>query len=354
MRPIEENGFLALLLLATVLFLAVILPFSGAILWAVVASMLFLPLNDALVRGLGHRRNLAAGLTLVAIVATVIVPALLLGSALIEEMGGLIVRVRSGELDLVGELERLRDAQPAWLRQSLGLDKLTSARAAQDWLAGNFALSMQSLLSRALDFGQSAFGYVVSLGVMLYLSFFLLRDGRRILRTVQTAAPLRRDQGRAVLTRFITVVRATIKGSLVVAVVQGTLGGIVFTIVGVEPALLWGVAMAFMSLLPAIGTGLIWVPVAIYLLATGAVWSGLFVVFCGLFVIGLVDNLLRPILVGREARMPDWLAFLSTLGGLQLFGFNGFILGPAAAALFLSVWELYLREHPRAVVPPVP
>jgi predicted PurR-regulated permease PerM len=92
------------------------------------------------------------------------------------------------------------------------------------------------------------------------------------------------------------------------------------------------------------------VPVAIFLLATGALWQGLFVVFCGLFVIGLVDNLLRPILVGREARMPDYLAFLSTLGGLQLFGFNGFILGPAAAALFLSVWELYVRD--RAVPEP--
>ena len=349
MRPLEEKSFLALLIVASLLFAAVVLPFSGAILWALVASMLFMPLNDRLRRATG-RPSLAAAISLVAIVATVIVPAALLASALAGELTDLVLRVRAGQIDLIGTLERLRDQQPRWLRRSLGLDRLTSERAALAWLQTNFAFSMQAVAARVLSFGSSAFAFVVSLGVMLYLSFFMLRDGRRVVASVETAMPLRLDQGRAVFARFLSVVRATIKGSLVVAIVQGTIGGLVFWFVGVEPALLWGVAMAFMSLLPAIGTGLIWVPVAIYLLATGAVWQGLFVVFCGLFVIGLVDNLLRPILVGREARMPDYLVFLSTLGGLQLFGVNGFILGPAAAALFLSVWELYVRDRGAEVI----
>lgn len=348
MRPLEERSFLVLLVVASLLFAAVVLPFSGAILWALVAAMLFMPLNDRLCRLTG-RPNLSAGLSLVAIVAIVIVPAALLSSALVGELTGLVVRVRSGEIDIVGTLERLRDSQPRWLRRALGLDRLTSERAALAWAQSNLAFSVQAVAARVLSFGTSFFAFLVSLGVMLYLTFFMLRDGRRVVAHVEEAMPLRLDQGRAVFARFLSVVRATIKGSLVVAIVQGTLGGVVFAIVGVEPALLWGVAMAFMSLLPAIGTGLIWVPVAIWLLATGAIWQGLFVVFCGLFVIGLVDNLLRPILVGREARMPDYIVFLSTLGGLQLFGVNGFILGPAAAALFLSVWELYVRD--RTVAP---
>jgi predicted PurR-regulated permease PerM len=344
MRRLEENSFLVLLVVASLLFCAIVLPFSGAILWALVASMLFMPLNDRLVR-LTRRPNLAAGLSLLAILATVIVPAFLLGSALVGELAGLIVRIREGDIDLIGTLERMRDALPYWLRRTLGVDRLTTARATQAWIAGHFSGSLQVIAGRLLEFGTSAFGYLVSVGVMLYLSFFMLRDGRRVIASVETAMPLRLDQGREVFSRFLSVVRATIKGSLIVAIAQGTVGGLVFWVVGVTPALLWGVAMAFMSLLPAIGTGLIWVPVAIYLLATGAIWQGLFVVFCGLFVIGMVDNLLRPILVGREARMPDYLAFVSTLGGLQLFGFNGFILGPAAAALFLSVWELYVRDR---------
>lgn len=344
MLRLEENSFLALLVVASLLFLAILLPFSGAILWALVASMMFMPLNDRLTRATG-RPSLAAAITLLAILATVIVPALLLGSAVVSELAGLIVQVRAGDIDLIGMLERLRDALPAWTRRALGVDRLTSARATQAWIASNFSGSLQVIASRVLDIGSSAFGYLVSAGVMLYLSFFMLRDGRRVIAIVEGAMPLRLDQGRLVFTRFLGVVRATIKGSLIVAIAQGTVGGIVFWIVGVEPALLWGLAMAFMSLLPAIGTGLIWVPVALYLLATGAVWQGVFVVFCGLFVIGMVDNLLRPILVGRETRMPDYLVFLSTLGGLQLFGFNGFILGPAAAALFLAVWELYVRDR---------
>ena len=190
----------------------------------------------------------------------------------------------------------------------------------------------------------AVFGLLVGLGVMLYLAFFLIRDGRIIAGVIDRAAPLRDEERRAVLERFIVVIRATIKGSLIVAIAQGAVGGIVFWAIGMSAPLLWGVAMGFMSLLPAIGTGLIWVPVAIYLLATGAIWQGVTLIFCGLFVIGLVDNLLRPILVGRDARMPDYIAFISTLGGLELLGLNGFILGPAIAALFLVCWELYFTS----------
>ena len=120
---------------------------------------------------------------------------------------------------------------------------------------------------------------------------------------------------------------------------------------GIEGALLWAVVMAFMSLLPAIGTGIVWVPVAIYLLATGAIWQGLVLVFCGLFVIGMVDNLLRPILVGKDAKMPDYVVLISTLGGIELLGFNGIIIGPVIAALFIAVWDITTeaRRSRRAV-----
>jgi predicted PurR-regulated permease PerM len=136
------------------------------------------------------------------------------------------------------------------------------------------------------------------------------------------------------------VIRATIKGSVIVAIVQGLIGGIVFWALGVEGALLWGVMMGLFSLLPAVGTGLVWVPVAIYLFAIGAIAKGLILVICGLFVIGMVDNILRPILVGRDTRMPDYVVLISTLGGLQLFGFSGIVIGPVIAALFIAIWNI--------------
>jgi len=142
-------------------------------------------------------------------------------------------------------------------------------------------------------------------------------------------------------------VRATVKGSIVVSVAQGTAGGVIMWLLGVPNALLWAVVMAFSSLLPAVGTGLVWVPASLYLLATGHIWQGIVMALMGAFVIGTIDNVLRPILVGRETQMPDALVLLVTLGGLSAFGFNGLIIGPVIASLFLATWEM-VREDQRA------
>jgi len=136
------------------------------------------------------------------------------------------------------------------------------------------------------------------------------------------------------------VVRATIKGSIVVAILQGLIGGIVLWALGIEAALLWGVLMGAASLLPAVGTGLVWVPMALYLFLSGSIWQGVVLVFCGLFVIGMVDNVVRPVLVGRETRIPDYVVLITTLGGLQLFGLHGIVIGPVIAAMFIAVWDI--------------
>ena len=141
--------------------------------------------------------------------------------------------------------------------------------------------------------------------------------------------------------KFTTVVRATVKGNLLIAAIQGALGGVAFWFLGVNGALLWGVLMALMSLLPAVGAALVWVPVALYFFFTGAYWQCIALAAWGVLVIGLVDNLLRPILVGKDTRMPDYVVMITTLGGLAVFGINGFVLGPAIAAMFMAVWHIY-------------
>jgi len=130
---------------------------------------------------------------------------------------------------------------------------------------------------------------------------------------------------------------------VVVAIVQGLIGGIVFWALGITGALLWGVLMGCFSLIPAVGTGLVWVPVALYLLATGAVAKAIILIFCGLFIIGMIDNLLRPILVGRDTRIPDYVVLITTLGGIDMFGFNGIVIGPVIAALFIATWNIVTR-----------
>ena len=212
------------------------------------------------------------------------------------------------------------------------------------------ASSFQTLAGQAFTVGQSAFGLFLALGVMLYLTFFLLRDGVTIAARVEQAIPLPARQRALLIMKFVAVVRATIKGSLIVAILQGTVGGLTFWILGLQGALLWGVAMAVFSLFPAVGTGLVWVPVTIYLIATGALWQGVALALCGFFIISSIDNIVRPILVGRDARMPDYIVLIATLGGFEMMGFNGFIVGPVIAAMFLAALDIVEVQHTRSSV----
>ncbi len=339
---LENRVFLLLVVVATIAFVWLVLSFYNAILWGVAAAILFAPMQRALVEKWPNHRGFAATITLLTLIMVVILPMIILGGLLLQEATALYGGIRSGQIDIVAYFNQVQNALPGWATQQLDKLGLTNIEAVRDKIGNGLAASFETLAAQALNIGQQAFSFFVSLGVMLYLTFFLLRDGPYISALVVDAIPLHSVQRRALAQKFIAVVRATIKGNMIVAVVQGGLGGLIFWGLGIGGAMLWGVSMAFFSLLPAVGTGLVWVPVAIYLFATGAVIKGGILVFCGLIVIGMVDNVLRPILVGRDTRMPDYVVLISTLGGLELFGLSGFIIGPVIAALFLAVWEIFI------------
>lgn len=331
---------LTLVVLATLAFLWLVAPFSGAILWAVIAAVLFDPLNLRLLRAMPGRRNLTALTTLLVITGVVIVPAILLGAALVREATTFYDRLRSREIDPGRIFVEAQAHMPEWLRRwlfDIGLGDLEGLRAK---IGAGFASSFQSVAAQVLNIGQGAFGFFLALGVTLYLTFFLLRDGHALVARIEAALPLAAAQRSVLIAKLVAVIRATIKGTLIVAILQGAIGGIVFWALGLPGALLWGVAMGVFSLFPAIGTGLIWVPVTIYLLATGAIWQGVVLFLCGFFIISSVDNVVRPILVGRDTRIPDYVVLIATLGGFELMGFNGFVIGPVIAALFIAVWQI--------------
>jgi predicted PurR-regulated permease PerM len=166
-----------------------------------------------------------------------------------------------------------------------------------------------------------------------------VRDGRALARRIRDAIPLEETLLQKLAGKFTNVIRATIKGNIVVAILQGALGGLIFWFLGIPAALLWAVVMAFLSLLTAVGTALVWLPVAIYFLATGALWQGGVLIAYGVLVIGLVDNVVRPVLVGKDTKIPDYIVFISTLGGMAIFGLAGFVIGPVIAAMFIAVWD---------------
>jgi predicted PurR-regulated permease PerM len=179
---------------------------------------------------------------------------------------------------------------------------------------------------------------------MLYLAFFLLRDGEQLLRSAARGVPLDLVHQKALAAKFSTVIRATVKGSLVVAIVQGALGGLAFWALDVQGALLWAVLMAFLSLVPAVGAALVWGPVAGFLALQGHWPEAIGLTAWGVLAIGMVDNLLRPILVGKDTRLPDYVVMISTLGGMSVFGINGFVIGPVIAAMFMAVWHIWAPD----------
>jgi predicted PurR-regulated permease PerM len=337
----QDRALLVLIVLISLAFAWILWPMSGAVLWGTVFAILFAPVQRRLVRSMRQRRNLAALTTLAIIVVMVILPLTLVAVSLLQEAAGVYARMQSGEWSIGRYFQQVYAALPGWATGVLESFELTSLGAVQERLSAGLMRASQFLAAQAINLGQNAFDFLVSLFVMVYLLFFLLRDGDELARRIKAAIPLRPEHQRALLDKFTIVIRATVKGNVAVALLQGALGGLIFWILGIHAALLWALLMAVLSLLPAVGSGLVWLPVAIYLLATGAVWQGILLIAYGVLVIGLVDNVVRPILVGQDTKMPDYVVLVSTLGGIAVFGINGFVIGPVIAAMFIAAWDIF-------------
>ncbi len=338
---LQQKTFLLLLVFVTVAFGWILLPFYGAVFWGSVLAIIFTPFHRRLLAVMNQRQNLAALATLLLCLIIVILPVTIMTVSLLQEGTIVYQGIRSGQLNFGAYFQQVMGAMPPWVTNLLERLGLTNISELQDMLSTGALQGSQFIAVHALSIGQNAFEFVISFGIMLYLLFFLLRDGAALSIRIKNAMPLSMEHKRHLFSKFTTVIRATVKGNVVVAAVQGTLGGVMFSFLGIQGALLWGFMMAFLSLLPAVGAGLIWVPVAIYFLFTGAVWQGVTLIAFGVLVIGLVDNILRPILVGRDTKIPDYVILISTLGGMVLFGLNGFVIGPVIAALFIAAWDLF-------------
>jgi predicted PurR-regulated permease PerM len=343
--PLENRAFALFVVVVTGVLAWTLAAFSGSILWAVVLAVVFTPLADRFRRRWPDRPGRAAALTLAIVVAGLVVPLLLIGGVIVGEITRVVHRVRSGELDPGALFGRLTAALPDWAQGILQRSGLTDMDAVAHRLSDALQAQLRGLAARALTIGGDVIGGLLGLAIMLFLLFVLLRDGRSLAARAGEAVPLRPAQRALIAERFVAVVRATVKGSVVMAAIQGALGGVVMALLGVPEALLWGVVMAFSALLPAIGSGLVWLPAALYLFAAGETWRGIAMALAGALLIGNVDNVLRPVLVGRDTKLPGPLVLITTLGGLSAFGFSGLVIGPIAAALFLAAWAEVRQER---------
>ncbi|MDP2141518.1 MAG: AI-2E family transporter [Gammaproteobacteria bacterium] len=339
---IEKRTFLILLTVVTLLFAVILRPFWSAIFWAVVITVLFAPMQTRLLVHMKGHHTRTALLTLLICSVIVIMPVLALLSAFIGEGVGLYARIESEEINPALFIDRVVGAIPflPGLMERIGIDT-ASIRA---YLSSSAVGISEVIAQQALSVGRNTVNFTISLALMMYLTFFLLRDGEKIVRKMEAAVPLSPTRKKLLFSKFVEVTRATVKGNLLVAVVQGALGGFIFWLLGIPAAVLWAVVMAFLSLIPAVGAALVWVPVAIYLYATGKWVEASVLVAYGALIIGLADNVLRPILVGRDTKLPDYIVLFSTMGGLALMGINGFVIGPLIAAVFLSFWAIFTAD----------
>jgi predicted PurR-regulated permease PerM len=326
----------------------VLLPFSGAILWALVIAMLFAPVYRRLLPRLHGRRSLTAAAVMLLVLLGGVLPFALVTASLAREASVVYQHIDSGEWNPALYLRGLFEALPSWMSALLLHLGVADFDVLQRQLTAALAEGSRFIATQSFSIGLDTFAFVGSLGVTLYLAFFLVRDGAELAQIVESALPIPPQYKRELVDKFMAAVRATVRGSLLVAAIQGLLGGIAFACLGVQGALLWAVLMAFLSLLPMMGAALVWLPVSAFFLVSGQLWQGLALLAYGTLVISLADNLLRPILVGKDAGMPDYVVMITTLGGMAVFGLNGFIIGPTIAAMFIAVWHVQLAPPPKA------
>ncbi|MEO0731918.1 MAG: AI-2E family transporter [Bacteroidota bacterium] len=344
LQRVRRNLFFILVAFTTVAFLGMIRPFLVTVLWAVVLTMIFYGLYRWVGQRVGEERTgVAAMITVLLVFLFVIIPFVFLSIALVDQGVGFYESVRTGELDPTVVVNLVEEQVPMVTET---LEKYGVSTKDLGERLSSFAVEVsQFIANRAFAVGGNLVNVFVQFTLMLYLLFFFFKDGRRIMRAIIDTIPMGNVRERALFMRFAQVSKATLKGTLVVAIVQGSIGGVLFALVGIPGALLWGVAMTLLALLPVGGSAIVWLPAAVILFAQGFVGRAIIVLIVGALIIGLVDNLLRPLLVGRDTEMPDYLVLISTLGGITWFGLSGFVIGPTIAALFITVWEMMGKDY---------
>jgi len=324
--------------LVTAVFLSMIRQFLMAILLAGIFSSLAHPIYRRFERWFGGRRALASIVTLLLIVTGILLP-----------LGGLLGMITAQAIEVgqsVTPWIKEQVSRPAAFSELLAsvpfYDRIQPHEKAILEKAGEIVGTLSSfLIDRLSSATVMTINFLFMIFLLLYSMFFFLMDGHKLLDKILFYLPLEEADERRLLDKFTSVARATLKGTIVIGVLQGGLAALAFAVVGIKGAVFWGAIMAVLSIIPAIGTALVWVPAAVVLAAGGhLVKAAGLATFCAI-VVGSVDNFLRPLLVGRDTQMHELLILFGTLGGILMFGIVGFIIGPIIAALFTAVWEIY-------------
>lgn len=326
--------FFGLIFILAAFVLYIFRPFAYPIFWAGVIAIMFQPVYSFIEKYV-KIPSVSSFITVILVIVTLLLPLLLVSTLIVQEASDLYGRAVEGNFlsveNVTNRLEStplgpyLHTIETEWSERAP-----TAARSVSLFIFENLSALTQNSLR-----------FIFLLFIMLYTLFFFLKDGSRILSRIMHLSPLGDKSESMLYQRFRSTTRATLKSTLTLGLLQGTLGGILFAATGIEGALIWGVIMTLCSIIPAVGSFIVWLPAGVVMLALGHITQGVIILLVGAIVISNIDNILRPILVGKDTEMHPLFVLFSSLGGIFVFGVSGFIIGPAIMALFLSILGMY-------------
>jgi len=338
---IQQFFFFGLLFITSAVFVWMLGKYLLPVFWAIVLAVVFYPLYLRLEKSFKGYSSLASLVTILMVILIVVLPLFLIGGMVVQESVELYQSINSNRerFDETSLLARIGEftsyLEPYGLSQKLIEERVGEAAVGIS----------RAITSSLVAFSQMTFIFIIHVAITFYLLFFFLRDGQKLQKLIIHYLPLGDVYEKRLLARFSETTRAVVKGTITIAILQGLAGGLTFWFVGVSNSVLWGVAMGVLAIIPAVGPALVWLPAGIILIATGSLWSGVIILVVGVLLVSLVDEFLRPILVGRGSKMPDALVLLATVGGLATFGITGFVIGPILAAFFLSLWTIFEERY---------
>ncbi|MBN1663385.1 MAG: AI-2E family transporter [Deltaproteobacteria bacterium] len=336
-EKIERILFYTLLCLITLLFLYLLKYFFYPIFWAAVIAGIFRPADSYLDKKF-RNHSFSAGITISLVLLVIILPAGLIGSLLFKESVQLYDSLNSGTAGLSNSLNHFANV----LAQNFYLNKLDMDKVFWIGKFAELAKGVTNYISSTLTAAtQNSLAVIVKLAVMIYTLFFFLRDGDKFFDMAMRMYPLGTGRGKILFDRFILASKTTLKTTLIIGGIQGTLGGLIFFLTGIPGVMIWTVVMIFAAIIPLVGCSIVWAPMGIYMLISGHVWEGLVILAFGTVVITTVDTIMRPLMIGKGVEIHPLLIFLSTLGGLVVFGVSGFVIGPIIVSLLMTIWDMY-------------
>lgn len=337
---IQFYFFVLLLLGVSIAFFWIIKPLIYPIFWAAVLAWIFHPLYKKILRHLVQHASLASFFTVQLIFLIIIIPTSIFVFIILRQSIELY-NTSESEINVIFEKVKIfsqefGDLSLVHFIDRAGIDVKAKIIEYTRAISGY-------VFSGITGFTNSAIRFVVGFFIMLYTLYYFLKDGEQMIRRILHISPLGGKSEKVICEKFTSVIRATMKGTFLVGIIQGSFAGLIFWVAGITAPVFWGLVMTILSFLPSIGPSILGFPAGIILLIQGKIWQGFFVLIFATGFVSFLDNIIRPYFVGKDIHMHPLLVFFSTLGGLAVFGISGFVIGPIVASIFIALWTIY--EH---------